>query len=231
MTSKHLPGYTGHIPSIEEEDIGIGHSEARSHIPGYKGYIPGIHSENLYGETYGKTTYKSSTNAFPKGLDVKPTYKYKTSQQDSFINLYNVKEKTAKEMLGVHARPDQGPMVIPPETHAAFWGHQDEQKQLAKNTEAFYGAGLPKKDFEDSGNDFEKNLAVFYGKEAQEKPSKHGEPIPGYTGVSRRVVADNVFGQTFANARKSAFSELKDQKQEKAEILNQRAIYVPEYRR
>ena len=31
-----------------------------------------------------------------------------------------------------------------------------------------------------------------------------GEPIPGYTGMNRRLVADNVFGLTYANARKQS---------------------------
>ena len=31
---------------------------------------------------------------------------------------------------------------------------------------------------------------------------KIGEPIPGYTGMNRRMVADNVFGLTYANARR-----------------------------
>lgn len=29
-------------------------------------------------------------------------------------------------------------------------------------------------------------------------------PIPGYTGHARRVAADNIYGATFANARKKA---------------------------
>ena len=31
-----------------------------------------------------------------------------------------------------------------------------------------------------------------------------GEPIPGYTGMNRRMVADNVFGLTYANARRAS---------------------------
>ena len=31
-----------------------------------------------------------------------------------------------------------------------------------------------------------------------------GEPIPGYSGVSRRVQADNIFGMTFSEARRMA---------------------------
>ena len=33
---------------------------------------------------------------------------------------------------------------------------------------------------------------------------KIGEPIPGYTGMNRRLIADNVFGLTYANARRKS---------------------------
>jgi len=35
-----------------------------------------------------------------------------------------------------------------------------------------------------------------------------GEPIPGYSGVNRRVQADNVFGMTYAEARRMAGESL-----------------------
>ena len=37
---------------------------------------------------------------------------------------------------------------------------------------------------------------------------KLGEPLPGYTGFSRRVFAGNIFGQTYANSRNSAKKDL-----------------------
>lgn len=33
---------------------------------------------------------------------------------------------------------------------------------------------------------------------------KLGEPIPGYAGVNQRIGADNIFGYTYADARKKA---------------------------
>jgi hypothetical protein len=48
-------------------------------------------------------------------------------------------------------------------------------------------------------------LKVFYGvEEPKNQAPKHGDPIPGYSGVNRRVVADNVFGMTYAEARRRA---------------------------
>lgn len=52
---------------------------------------------------------------------------------------------------------------------------------------------------------YEDALRVFYGVEVpcNEAP-KLGDPIPGYCGVNRRVQADNVFGMTYAEARRRA---------------------------
>ena len=38
----------------------------------------------------------------------------------------------------------------------------------------------------------------------QDKVHRIGEPIPGYTGMNRRMVADNVFGLTYAVAREDS---------------------------
>lgn len=39
---------------------------------------------------------------------------------------------------------------------------------------------------------------------------KLGTPIPGYTGVCRRVIADNVFGATYAETRRKGEQSLED---------------------
>ena len=226
---KHLPGYTGHIPSELDHEEGIGRGIARSQIPGYQGYIHSVKAENLYGETYGKTTFKSSVGEFPKGLDVDPIDKYRSVHRDQFINLYNVKEKTATEMLGVEGRKSKEPALIPVETRNLFWGIDEPDYKRAKN--AFYGDTNRPEDQPYLSNDLKTNTLNFFGKEKKDKPLKHGDPIPGYTGYLRRVVADNVFGVTYAQSRKNALNEFKEQKNEKAEILKERAVFVPEYRR
>ena len=45
----NLPGYTGHIPEVRQEEQVAARGEAIKHIPGYGGYCPGVKSENLYG--------------------------------------------------------------------------------------------------------------------------------------------------------------------------------------
>ena len=48
-------------------------------------------------------------------------------------------------------------------------------------------------------------MKLFFGVDDNvKKPEKFGNPIPGYSGVSRRVVADNVFGMTYAEANRRA---------------------------
>jgi hypothetical protein len=228
---KHLPGYTGHVPSALDQEEGIGRNAARSHIPGYQGYIPSVKSENLYGETYGKTTFKSSVGEFPKGLDVDPKDKYRSVHRDQFINLYQVKEKTASEMLGVEGRKGQEPPLIPIETRNKFWGIEDPEIDFKRSSEAFFENKKLVEDKLPDQNDFGTNTLIFFGKEKKDKPARHGEPIPGYTGFLKRVVADNVFGVTYAQSRKNALSDFRDQKGEKAEVLKDRATFVPEYRR
>lgn len=36
------------------------------HVPGYQGYVPSIKSENLYGQTYGKSTSNAINGDFPR---------------------------------------------------------------------------------------------------------------------------------------------------------------------
>jgi hypothetical protein len=44
-------------------------------------------------------------------------------------------------------------------------------------------------------------------------------PIPGYQGVNRSIVAENIYGITYANSRKRADDLLKKINEEKAEQL------------
>ena len=58
-----------------------------------------------------------------------------------------------------------------------------------------------------------------------------GAPIPGYSGVNRRVQADNVFGMTYAEARKMAGESLAKIDAEKSETLKETSKWVPEHQR
>lgn len=65
---------------------------------------------------------------------------------------------------------------------------------------------------------------AFYGVEEPDQTKKVkelGEPIPGYSGCNRRIQADNVFGMTYAEARKMAEESMSKINQEKSETLKE----------
>ena len=73
-------------------------------------------------------------------------------------------------------------------------------------------------------------MRVFYGVEApRNKAPKLGNPIPGYCGVNRRVQADNVFGMTYAEARRRAQESQNRIDAEKGETLRATSLFVPEF--
>ncbi len=77
---------------------------------------------------------------------------------------------------------------------------------------------------------YEDALRVFYGVEVpRNEAPKLGEPIPGYCGVNRRVQADNVFGMTYAEARRRAQESQNRIELEKGETLKMTSTFVPEY--
>lgn len=59
---------------------------------------------------------------------------------------------------------------------------------------------------------------------------KLGTPIPGYSGTTRRVEADNVFGMTYAEALKRANDSLARIQQEKGETLKLTSTFVASYK-
>jgi hypothetical protein len=83
-----IPGYTGH----KQEQLNVGEQDLqqagvpRKQIPGYCGYIPGIVSENVFGETYGKTSFASSAKTFERGMDEPAHLKYNTTMKKEFID-------------------------------------------------------------------------------------------------------------------------------------------------
>lgn len=75
-------------------------------------------------------------------------------------------------------------------------------------------------------------MQVFYGVDQnQSQPLTLGDPIPGYSGVNRRVQADNVFGMTYAEARRKAMDSHNRIVQDKGDTLKMTQTFVPEYMR
>lgn len=80
----------------------------------------------------------------------------------------------------------------------------------------------------------EQACAAFFGVDEvpeNKKVKAFEEPIPGYSGVNRRVQADNVFGMTYSEARRMAFQSQNRIEDEKKETLRDTAKYVPEHKR
>ena len=100
-----IPGYTGH--RAQTDDIGQQDhqqpSEPRKQIPGYGGYIPGIKSENVYGETYGKTSFASSAKTFVRGMEEPAHLKYDTTMKKEFVDhaTRTHKIETTAQLVGV----------------------------------------------------------------------------------------------------------------------------------
>lgn len=44
---------------------------------------------------------------------------------------------------------------------------------------------------------------------------KNELPLPGYTGMARRVVANNIFGQTYANSLRTAHNDMNELEDDK----------------
>jgi len=54
------------------------------HIPGFTGHIPSLKSENMYGKAYAKITAISITGKVFKGANYPPEIRYKTTTQEEF---------------------------------------------------------------------------------------------------------------------------------------------------
>ena len=69
---------------------------------GYAGYIPGVKSENLFGETYGKTSYASSAGSFHRGIDQPADVKFSTMMKGAYIDHATTQHDTIAKIVGVH---------------------------------------------------------------------------------------------------------------------------------
>ena len=68
---------------------------------GYSGFVQGVKSENVFGQTYGKTTYASAAREFHVGRDEPANLKYTTTMKSEFINHSTVQHSTIAKLVGV----------------------------------------------------------------------------------------------------------------------------------
>ena len=81
--------------------------------------------------------------------------------------------------------------------------------------------------------DYDTATAAFFDESACNEPKAQslGTPIPGYSGVNRRVQADNIFGMTYAEARRMAEESQDRIIVEKKETLKETSTWIPEHKR
>ena len=65
----------------------------KSPYVGYCGYIPGVKAENVFGESYGKSSSQSSKGEIVRGFDQGPQDKFKSVAQASFQNQKELQQK------------------------------------------------------------------------------------------------------------------------------------------
>lgn len=142
----YIPNYTGHIPTQYLEEQPIVSREPKKQIPGYVGFVPGIKAENMFGKTYGKTTFKSSTGEFNRGLDLPQEKKFVSMNAKEFVDQKRVLYETAAKIVGVDKREDIYKRPINPNTVNKFWGIdrvEDDvvnQVGLEESKKAFYSS-------------------------------------------------------------------------------------------
>lgn len=70
-----IPGYSGYKPQTEVQPA-FNELPKDKHIPGYKGFVKGIKAENLFAQTYGRTTHASIDDRIERGFDMPNKDKY-----------------------------------------------------------------------------------------------------------------------------------------------------------
>ena len=233
----YMAGYTGHIPKVAREEV-VNHIVHTKHIPGYQGYIPSIYSENKFGESYGKETAKSLAGQIPQGADVPPYVRYTSTARETFVNQSKVKTPSTAQLLGIGDRTVTYAKPIPVDTINKYWGidsikNKNEevvQKQTYERNYAKFWEFLDSNDLdykEKPYTDFAQSNNAYWGvkKEVQEEhPELKYDPIPGYQGTNRAVVAENIFGMTYKNSIRRAEELLNKIKNDKAEQLYKSSI-------
>ena len=159
-----IPGYTGHRQEKMESNKDLQQpTMPRKQIPGksaiiafylyltssfltsgYSGYVPSVKSENVFGLTYGKTSYASNSKQIVKGMDHPPHMRYTSSMQQEFIDhATNVgKVETTAQIVGVVRGDTTFVKPVPPTAVHAFYGADAPQDTLAEQV----GAALSQED-------------------------------------------------------------------------------------
>lgn len=104
----------------------------------------------MFGKTYGKTTYKSSTNDFSKGRDLIPQKKFVSMIQKEFVDQKKVLYDTAAKIVGVDKKEDTYKRPMDPQTTNKFWGIDKVDDEVVNRV----GLEESKRAFYSSDNNF-----------------------------------------------------------------------------
>ena len=110
MQQTKMPGYTGFKPTQEEIFHQSPTKEGGARVPGickcishvyagYSGYVPGIKSENVFGESYGKTSTQANNGQIQRGFDLEASEKYKSISQSTYQNQRELYKKMMADKL------------------------------------------------------------------------------------------------------------------------------------
>ena len=140
---------------------------------GYAGYISGVKSENLFGRTYGKITYESSTQTIHRGVELSADLKYTSEAKGNFIDQKEYKKREVQKRQEIENKQNvhQG---IPISQIYKFFAYEDKYSQY-KSPEYETVEPRKKEDLElerknqENQEEIKKvqSLMNFYGEEAK----------------------------------------------------------------
>eukprot|EP01015_Nassula_variabilis_P036231 TRINITY_DN9292_c0_g1_i5.p1 TRINITY_DN9292_c0_g1~~TRINITY_DN9292_c0_g1_i5.p1 ORF type:complete len:191 (+),score=43.35 TRINITY_DN9292_c0_g1_i5:64-573(+) len=141
---------------------------------------------------------------------------YNSYYRQTFINQADVEQRKVAEIVGVSADKTEFIKTYP--NVDAFLSKTQKQQLQQDIAQNFY---------QTHQETLEEAAVMFYDGTEQNPKMRIGEPIPGYTGVNRRVEADNVFGLSYAEARKKGGDSFNKLVNDRATNLKTQSSVVP----
>jgi hypothetical protein len=131
-----------------------------------------------------------------KGQDLEARDKYVTTNTASYFPPSERFQRTAADIVGVPPTRITVPAVLMFSIQPKISSPGKEVDQFTQSrSENFYDTV--------KGNDTKWSQSNVVNKEGKEYVEL-GQPLPGYTGFGKRVLANNIFGRTYAECLKEA---------------------------
>ena len=153
-----------------------------------------IKPENLHAKTFGKLTYDISDSNYLKGQDHLPEDKYVSCQIDTHISPSEMLQRTAADIVGVENRKIEIKEPSGFNTTGPEIDQFTQTREWRKTSSSLGKTSMTKSNVVTKEG---KPYGILYSYSVE-----LGEPLPGYTGFNKRIVASNIFGKTYAESRK-----------------------------